>query len=153
MHTLLLQASFIPNQRSKWHTWLQALQSNTSKPTTMQMMSGRRMHGYKRFARASTLWSMTLQPSCPLSCSDINTDKCWVDLPTPSGRAATQQAPKEPHDHSCSEEPSSLTTMTARITAGACVRAHIHVATFQDRPADKLHIHIWRRRQYCLISY
>ena len=83
----------------------------------------------------------------------ILTNAAWVDLPTPSGRAATQQAPKEPHDHSCSEEPSSLTTVTARITAGACVRAHIHVATFQDRPADKLHIHIWRRRQYCLISY
>lgn len=62
-----------------------------------------------------------------------------MDLPPASGRAATQQAPKESHDHSCSEEPSSLTTMTARITARTCVRAHIHVDTFQDRPADKLY--------------
>ena len=120
---------------------IQELQSNTSKPTTMQMISGRRMHGYKRFARASTLWSMTLQPSCPLSCSDINTDKCWVDLPPASGRAATQQAPKEPHDHSCSEEPSSLNYYDSK------KKRHMHVATFQDRPADKLHVHnIWRRR-------
>ena len=37
---------------------------------------------------------------------------------TPSGRAATQQAPREPHDHSCPEEPSSLTTITARIMNG-----------------------------------